>query len=301
MKYCQPNYYYHYFSKIQGDFIMLCKIFRFSSIALLTGLLVLPTLTTSAQAQSQVITLPIEVINISGLERRVGGGHKAKVTYKVTLPEKFKLTRILGKIEFKLSDGNTQKGEFTSNTLKAQDTIEIAARGDLIKVDQTPVSIKASIEASAEKPFNSFTVASFSPNGNLLSQQDGDPNLFPLNTDITRISEFDRQALGGHRVRVHFERPLPNTGFASTPIGYKEKERRVKVTLKLTGNQTQTNTVVKKNQIQMPSSQLVDTDGKIGVDGAAQQIDTQVAIDGVVSVLDVSNRTETCAGNECTQ
>lgn len=277
------------------------KLFSLSSVALLSVLPVLSALTTSAQAESQVITLPIEVLNISGLERRVGGGHKAKVTYKVTLPEKFKLTRILGKIEFKLSDGSIQKGEFSPNTLKAQDTIEIDARGDLLKVDQTPVSIKASIEASAEKPFNSFTAASFSPSGTLISKQDGDANLFPLGTNITKISDFKRQALGGHQVRVHFERANPNPNFAATPIGYKEKERRVKVTLKLTGNQTQTNTVVKKNQIQMPSSQLVDTDGKIGTDGAAQQIDTQVAIDGIVSVLDVSSRTETCAGNECTQ
>jgi hypothetical protein len=281
------------------------KLFALTSLALLS---VLPVLTANVHAQTNKSSsnqprtpnvstsetkLPVEVTNISGLERRALGGHKAKVSYKVALPEQFKLKRIIGKIEFKLSDGSVQTGEYTSDTAKPQDTIEIAANGKLLKVDQEPVSIKANILAIADKPFNGFSSAKFAVNGTSISTLDGNAAQFPFNIDIPKISDFKRQALGGHQVRVAYTTP-------ATPAGFTAKELRVKATFQLDGGKTQTNTVVKNSSIALSGSELVDTDGKVfAKDGEAKQIDTQVAIDGIVTHSGGDNRDEVCGGGEC--
>ena len=253
--------------------------------------------TTFAQAQtptsSAIISIPVEVTNISRLERRPLGGHKAKVTYKINLPAGFQLKQIAGDIEFKLTDGKVQKGNFNTNTNKVNDTIEIAANGQLLAVDQEPVAVKATIKATAEKPFNGFTTANFRIDGTKITEQDGNPNQFPLDINITRISDFKRQALGGHQVRVHYQTPQP-------PADFTAKELRVKATFKLAGGKTQTNTVVRRSNIRLSGNELVDTNGQLlAADGETRQIDTQVAIDGQITKSGANSRTETCGGGEC--
>ncbi len=277
---------------------MLRSLLSIVALTLITAPATLPQLITPAQAQDQkpgvvsTAQLPVEVLNISGVERRAAGGHKAKVTYKVTLPEGFTLKRIEGDIVFTLSDGKTQTGSYNANTTKTQDTIEIAANGAVLGVDQEPVKIKATIKAIAESPFNGFTTASFRIDGTLIKQQDGDPSQFPLNIDITQISDFKRQIAGGHRVKVHYKS-------TNAPSGFDASAGRVKATFLLNGNNTQTNTVRKTNPALNDVVQ-VDTDGKLlAADGETRQIDTQVAIDGITVKANTNSRTETCGGGDC--
>jgi hypothetical protein len=279
---------------------MLRSLLSIAALTLITAPVTLPLLVSPAQAQDQkpgaasTVQLPVEVLNISGLERRAAGGHKAKVTYKVTLPEGFTLKRIEGDIIFTLSDGKTQTGSYNANTAKTQDTIEIAANGALLRVDQEPVKIKATIKAIIESPFNGFTTASFKIDGTLIKQQDGDPSKFPLNIDITQISDFKRQIAGGHRVKVHYKS-------TNRPIGFDALEGRVKATFLLNGGKTQTNTV-RKNNPSLNDVVPVDTDGKLlATDGEAKQIDTQVAIDGKLVKATADSRTETCGTGDCKQ
>jgi hypothetical protein len=281
--------------------MMLRSLVSIAALTLMATSATLPLLNGPAQAQAQkpttssaTVQLPVEVLNISGLERRVAGGHKAKVTYKVTLPEGFSLKRIEGDIIFTLADGKTQTGSYNANTAKVQDTIEIAANGAVLGVDQEPVKIKATIKAIAESPFNGFTTASFRIDGTLIKQQDGDPNQFPLNIDIVRISDFKRQLAGGHQVKVHYKS-------ANAPIGFDAFEGRVKATFLLGGGKTQTNTV-RKNNPALTDAVLVDTDGKLfAADGETKQIDTQVAIDGKLVKSNANSRTETCGTGDCKQ
>lgn len=281
---------HHYHQTISGENTMSRKLFALSSLAFLS---VLPVLTASVQAQAQSNDQPtVTITNISGLERRALGGHKAKVSYKVTVPEKFKLKQVKGNIEFRLSDGSTQKGEYSTNDPKLENTIEITAPGKVLRVDQSATSIKANITAIADTPFKGFTTAKFKTDGSLISKQDGDANSFPLNIDILRISDFKRQALGGHQVKVQYNTP--------SIFGFTPEELRVKATFKLTGNQTQTNTVVKTRDIKDLGTELVDTDGKVfGADGETQQIDTQVAIDGRLAKSGTTDLIERCVGDTC--
>jgi hypothetical protein len=187
---------HYFFITIQGDSMMLRKLFCFSSIALLAGLPLLSALTTAAQAQTgNEITIPqVTITNISKLERRALGGHRAKITYKVTLPEKFKLKKITGSISFKLLGNKTQTDTFSFDTSDREATIEVQARGELLSVDQQPDKITASLKATAEKDFNGTAHASFRANGALVSES----NAFDLNVKIPKISDFKRQAAGGH-------------------------------------------------------------------------------------------------------
>jgi hypothetical protein len=268
------------------------KLFALTSLALLS---VLPLLTTTIRAEPNVAA-DVKVTNISGLERRAAGGHKAKVTYKVTLPSAdFKLKQIKGNIEFKLSDGKVQKGEYIVNNPKLEDTIEVAAPGQLLAVDQEPVAIKADVSATTERPFNGFSTASFRIDGTKISETDGTDPTLRLGINIPKISDFKRQALGGHQVKVHY------SGSATT-TGLQPKQLRVKATFQLAGGKTQTNTVVKNNPTlsELSDATLVDTDGKLlAADGETKQIDTQVAIDAVVNKTTGDSRTETCGGGEC--
>jgi hypothetical protein len=269
---------------------MLSKLFGYSSVALLS---VLPALTTSVQAQTDPLTgTTVTVTNISGLERRALGGHKAKISYKVTLPEKFSLKKIQGTIRFKLIDGKFQTGNFSINNPKREDTIEVDAPGQLLAVDQQPKEITAKIKATAERSFKGTSNASFRPDGTLISQSDA----FDLNIDIPKISNFKRQALGGHQVKVHYQTP-------AVPNRFTAQKLLVTATFNLDSSKTQTETVVKENNIALNGNQLIDTDGKVfKKEGEVISIATKVSINGIITdSADSDPVTETCVGTaDCT-
>lgn len=263
---------------------MLRKLFSFSSIALIS---VLPALTTSVRAVEPQTGTKVDITNISKVERRALGGHKAKVTYKVKVPDKFTLKKIEGTIVFKLLDRKTQTGTFSIDNPKLQDTIEVAALGQVLSVDQQPDSVEVKIKAITENNIKGTTSANFSPTGTLGSQSDA----FDLNIDIPKISDFKRQALGGHQVRVHYKIP-------SAPTGFTAQKLLVTATFNLNNGQTQTNTVSKENNIALNGSQLIDTDGKVlKKEGEVTGIATKVEIRGIIKDVGEGTLSETCTGS----
>jgi hypothetical protein len=267
--------------------MMLRKLFCFSSIALLSGLPLFSALTTTAQAQTGIqITSPqITITNISKLERRLAGGHRAKITYKVTLPEKFSLKKVSGSIVFKLLGGKTQTDTFSFDTSKLEDTIEVQARGELLSVDQQPESIIASLKATATNLFKASTNASFRANGAIVSQ---DP---PGLLTITKISDFQRQAAGGHKFQVHYQTSSVPDGFSATNLGVSAK-------VKLTDGKIQTDSVARDNNIVLTGSEKINTDGDLfKKDGEAILIDTSVNFQGLITKSSTNGtHTEQCIG-----
>jgi hypothetical protein len=280
---------HYFFITIQGDSMMLRKLFCFSSIALLSGLPLLSALTTAAQAQTgSEITIPqVTITNISKLERRIGGGHRAKIAYKVILPQKFKLKKVSGSIVFKLIDGKKQTDTFSFDTSDSDAIIEVQARGELLSVDQQPESITASLKATAEKDFNGTANASFRANGALVSES----NAFDLNVKIPKISDFKRQAAGGHKLRVHYQIP-------SAPSGFSAKTLLVRAALTLDDNKIQNDSVSRDKNIDLNGSEQINTNGDLfKKDGEVIFIDTKVSIEGVITKSSADGTlTEQCIG-----
>jgi hypothetical protein len=277
---------------------MLRSFTSLTALALIVAPVTLPLTMMTAQAQTPApktstaqpsIQVPTEVTNISGLERRLAGGHKAKVSYRVNLPEGFKLVRIEGDISFKLSDGKFQKGTYSANTNKTSDTVEIAANGEILGVDQEPVQVTAKIVAIAEKVVSGKTTANFKIDGSLLTKQ-VQPG--ELEIDIPKISDFKRQALGGHQVRVHYK-------VTKTPGGFDATKLLVTGSFRLSDNKVQTNSVTRNNPAQA-GNELIDTNGQVVKrEGETTRIDTKVEIEGKLNARGSGSRTETCGGGEC--
>jgi hypothetical protein len=280
---------HYFFITTHGDSMMLRKLFCFSSIALLSGLPLSSALTTAAQAQtSSEITSPqVTITNISKLERRIGGGHRAKITYKVILPEKFSLKKVSGSITFKLLGGKTQTDTFSFDTSKREDTIEVQARGEAFSVDQQPDKITAVLKATAEKIFNGTANASFRANGALISES----NAFDLNVKIPKISDFKRQLAGGHKLRVHYQIP-------SVPSGFSAKTLLVRAALKLDDGKIQNDAVSRDKNIDLNGSEQINTNGDlVKRDGEVILIDTEVIVKGIITKSSADgNLTEQCIG-----
>jgi hypothetical protein len=268
---------------------MLRKLFCFSSIALLSGLPLLSALTTTAQAQTgnQITSPQVTITNISKLERRIGGGHRAKITYKVTLPEKFSLKKVSGSIVFKLLGNKTQTDTFSIDTSKREDTIEVQARGELLSVDQQPDSITANLKATATKLFEGKANATFRPNGVLSAQS----NAFDLDVKIPKISDFQRQAAGGHKFNVHYQT-------SSVPDGFSATRLVVTANLKLSDGKTQADSVVRENNIVLTGIEKINTDGDLlKKDGEVIFIDTSVSVKGIITKSSANaSLTEQCIG-----
>ena len=138
--------------------------------------------------------------------------------------------------------------------------------------------------AIAERIFNGTTHSNFAPNGNLGSQSDA----FDLNINIFKISDFKRQALGGHQVRVHYQTP-------SVPNGFTPKKLLVTATFNLNDGKTQTETVVRENNIALNGSELIDTDGKVlKKEGEVTGITSKVEIKGIVTDSGDGKLSEDC-------
>jgi hypothetical protein len=269
---------------------MFGKLFSLTSVSLCSTAILLPVLTTFVQIAKSQTGTKVDIINISKLERRPLGGHKAKVTYKVTVPEKFSLKKIEGTIVFKLLDNKKQTGTFSIDNPKRENTIELNALGELLAVDQQPKSVDVNMTATVEKIFNGTTNSTFRPDGTLISQSDA----FDLNIDIPKISDFKRQALGGHQVRVHYQTP-------SVPTGFTAKKLLVTTTFNLNNSQTQTDTVSKDNNIALNGSELLDTNGKVfKKEGEVVGIATKVNIQGIITDTNTGSKSEDCInGAEC--
>jgi hypothetical protein len=283
---------HYFFITIQGDSIMLRKLLCFSSIALLAGLPLLSALTTSVRAESQgPIVAPlnepiVKITNISGLERRPNGGHKAKITYKVTLQPGFgvQLNKINGAIEFKLLGGSTQRKTFSIDTSKLEDTIEVTAPGALLSVDQQPEKITASISAISRQFVTGKVSAVFFPNGTFRQQtsQSGLP------ITIVKISDFKRLADNGHQVRVHYQA-------SSFPSGFAPGKLEVGAQFQLNESPFQNGKVSKTTNISEVSSELVTAPGNPKQNNAeVLEIRTGVRIDGEIFKSGNDSRTEQC-------
>ncbi|AFY36398.1 hypothetical protein [Calothrix sp. PCC 7507] len=238
-----------------------------------------------AQA-NQTISVPVEVTNISALKRVGLGGHTAKVSYRVSnLPAGFKLNKIKVTLNVRLRDGELQRDEKEISSSALQGTVELRAPGKVVKSDEEVNKVQAFVRATATRNFNGFILGK--ANANNLGQVQKTPssaNQFPLNVDITKLSNLERNVGGGHKIDVRY-------AISNRPTNVSLSQVRVKAKFILDNNSIQEQTDVLKDP-NLNNTVNVRARGSAGRDGEVKRVEVQVAADGIQTIIGNANKEE---------
>ncbi|AKG20887.1 hypothetical protein [Calothrix sp. 336/3] len=241
-------------------------------------------------AQSAEISVPVTVNNISALERKIAGGHSAKVRYTVApLQGGLALKKIKITLKVTLRDNKVQTGIYETSSPKLSDTIEVKAPGAVLRADEEVKTVEAKVEATATRAFNGFVLGKVNnPNqlGNII-QTPGDPTKFPQKVSIVKLDKLARAVGGGHSIDVNYS-------INNKPSNVSISQVRVKATFILGDNSVQENTDVFNNP-KVSDTVNVKARGSVGKDGEVKRLEIQVAADGTQTFLGSNTKTESAA------